>query len=220
MHLCFDLDGTLTDSFPGISRCINHALVAIGRDAVPESSFRGLVGAPLTTIFAELCSSSDRVLLDRAVAAYRERFNTIGMFENSVFADIPEALIDFRAHGHVLRVVTAKPAVSAGRVLEHFGLDRFFDAIHGPDLADRSCNKADLVAAALMTASEPADAVMIGDRVDDIAAARANRIRAVGVAWGYGSQAELVDAGADYIAETVADLRAWVHRSAVGLRAG
>jgi phosphoglycolate phosphatase len=210
MHLLFDLDGTLTDSFPGISRSINHALVAIGREPVPESSFRGLVGSPLTTIFGALCSSEDPALLDRAVAAYRARFNATGMFENSVFAGIPAALSDFRARGHALRVVTAKPAVSARRVLEHFALDGFFDAVHGPDLADRTCNKADLVAAALTIAGQPGDTVMIGDRADDIAAARANRIRAVGVAWGYGARTELVDAGADHIAESVDDLRAWV----------
>lgn len=206
----FDLDGTLTDSFPGISRSVNHALVTLGRDAVSDRSLRGLVGSPLTTIFGTLCSSTDAELLDRAVAAYRERFNATGMFENSVFPGIPEALRQLRASGHALQVVTAKPAVSARRVLEHFALDTFFDAIHGPDLADRTCNKADLVGAALKVAGDGTGAVMIGDRADDIAAAQAHRIRAVGVAWGYGLHSELVEAGADYVAETVDDLVAWV----------
>ena len=211
MHLLFDLDGTLTDSFPGISRCINHALEALGRDPVPDTRLRALVGAPLTAIFGTLLASGDAALLDRAVAAYRNRFTATGIFENSVFPGIPEALRGFRAAGHVLQVVTAKPTVSAKRVLTHFAIDRHFDAVRGPELADRTCNKADLVAAALQSAGgDRAPAVMIGDRAEDVAAARAHGIRAVGVGWGYGSPAELIDAGPDYIAETVADLTAWV----------
>ena len=210
MHLWFDLDGTLTDSFPGISRSITHALAELGRTPVPDRRLRGLVGAPLTAIFAELLKSNDTALLDRAVAAYRDRFNTSGIFENSVFPGIPEALDEFRAAGHSMRVVTAKPAVSARRVLAHFALDAHFDAVHGPKLGVRACNKADLVAAALHDAGDSAPAVMIGDRAEDVRAARCHGIRAVGVGWGYGSGAELTDAIPDYIAETVSDLRAWV----------
>ena len=209
MHLWFDLDGTLTDSFPGISRSINHALAELGRNPVPDARLRGLVGASLTAIFAELLKASDTALLDRAVAAYRDRFNTSGIFENSVFPGIPEALDEFRAAGHSMRVVTAKPAVSARRVLAHFALDAHFDAVHGPELAERACDKADLVAAALHEAGDSA-AVMIGDRAEDVRAARCHGIRAVGVGWGYGSRTELTDAIPDYIAETVSDLRAWV----------
>ena len=213
MHLWFDLDGTLTDSFPGISRSINHALAELGRDPVADARLRGLVGTSLTAIFAALLKSSDAALLDRAVAAYRDRFNTSGIFENSVFPGMAEALVEFRAAGHSMRVVTVKPAVSARRVLAHFALDALFDAVHGPEIKDRTCNKADLVAAALTAAGgRTSEAVMIGDRAEDVTAARANAIRAVGVGWGYGSRAELADATPDYIAETVSDLKAWVNQ--------
>lgn len=211
MHLLFDLDGTLTDSFLGISRCINHALTELGRNSVPEPQLRGFVGAPLAAIFGQLLASDDGALLDRAVAAYRIRFNSIGIFENRVFPGVSEALHGFQRACHSLQVVTAKPAVSAKRVVQHFALDRYFDAIHGPALTDRSCNKADLVVAALRRAgANPAHAVMVGDRADDINAARAHGVRAVGAGWGYGSRAELMAAGPDYVANTVADLVAWV----------
>jgi phosphoglycolate phosphatase len=211
MHLFLDLDGTLMDSWIGIARCINHALAQSGRDAVPESELRGMVGAPLTAIFGVLLASSDAALLDRAVAAYRSRFNTVGMFENQVFAGIPEALLGFREAGHSLQVVTAKPATSARRVVEHFALGGYFEAIHGPELTNRSCNKADLVMAALEVAGgHAADAVMVGDRAEDISAARAHGVRAVGAGWGYGSRAELTAAAPDYLAETVTDLVSWV----------
>jgi phosphoglycolate phosphatase len=210
-HLFLDLDGTLTDSLIGICRCVNHALVELGRDAVPELQLRGMVGAPLARIFRVLLASDEPVLLDRAVEAYRARFNAIGVFENRLFPGIPEALHTFRQLGHRLQVVTAKPAVSARRVIEHFALDGYVEAIHGPELADRSCSKADLVRAALEVAgARAAQAVMIGDRAEDVGAARVHGVRAVGAGWGYGSRAELAGAGADYVAETVADLVAWV----------
>src|SRR5262245_28718633 len=122
MHLLFDLDGTLTDSFPGISRSINHALVFLGCDPVSDARCRSLVGLPLGVIFETLCGSADAALLDRAVTAYRERFTVTGIFENTVYPGIREALGEFRSAGHRLQVVTAKPAVSARRVLEHFAL--------------------------------------------------------------------------------------------------
>ena len=95
--------------------------------------------------------------------------------------------------------------------MKHFALDGYFDAIHGPEITDRNCNKADLVMAALRVAGgHVAHAVMVGDRAEDVGAARAHGLRAVGVGWGYGSRAELTAAGPDYLAETVTDLVAWV----------
>jgi phosphoglycolate phosphatase len=211
MYLLIDLDGTLTDSFVGIGRCINHALSELGQASVPEAALRELVGAPLTEIFSRLLATDDHRLVDRAVTAYRARFNSVGIFENQVFPGIPEALRMFRASGHSLQVVTAKPAVSTRRVVRHFALDEFFEEIHGPALSDRTCKKAELVLTALRAvAADPTQAVMIGDRADDIVAARANGIRGVGAGWGYGSLSELTATRPDYLAQTVADLVKWV----------
>ena len=212
MRLFFDLDGTLTDSSPGIIRCINHALVELGHESVAVDQVLGMIGTPLSEIFAALLGSTDVATLDAAVAAYRVRFNDIGIFENTLFPGIAGALTEFRQRGHALRIVTAKPAVSAQRVIDHFDIARFFDAVHGPDLGDRSCRKADLVAAALQRTSRASDrAAMIGDRAEDVLAARAHRIPAVAVGWGYGSRKEIADARPDYLAETVDDLVQWVH---------
>lgn len=211
MHILFDLDGTLTDSFPGISRCINHALVALDRSPAGETVLRGFTGRPLTTIFAALLASHDEALIDRAVAAYRARFDTVGIFENGLFPGIIDALGALRADGHGMQVVTAKPAIPARRVVAHFALDAYVSGVHGPDLSDRTCDKAALVRAALAHADAVAsDAVMVGDRAEDIAAARANGVRSVGVAWGYGARAEIVGAEADFLAETPTHLTEWI----------
>jgi phosphoglycolate phosphatase len=212
MHLFFDLDGTLTDSSPGIIRCINHALAELGRERVADDGLIGLIGTPLTTIFETLLGSTDVVMLDRAVAAYRTRFNDVGMFENAVFPGIAGALDELHRSGHALQIVTAKPAVSARRVVAHFEMTRFFNAVHGPALTDRSCDKADLVAAALQFAGgDNHQSVMIGDRAEDVLAARAHDVRSVAVGWGYGPRPELIAAGPAHVANNVSELIEWVH---------
>jgi phosphoglycolate phosphatase len=211
MHLLFDLDGTLTDSAPGIVRCIDHALVGLGRAPAGEARLRPMIGTPLAAIFATVLDDAAPALIDDAIARYRERFDVVGIFENALFPGIVDALDAFAAAGHRLRVVTAKPAPAARRVLDHFAIADRFTAVHGPALGERHCDKADLVAAALAAGSiRPGDAVMIGDRVDDVRAARCHDVRAVAAGWGYGAHAELTAAGPEFFAPTIADLRAWV----------
>ena len=217
MTLLFDLDGTLTDSCVGIGRCINHALVSLGRPAAPEPRLRRMIGAPLSDIFTTLLESADVTLVDRAIAAYRERFDIAGIFENQVYPGVAEALREFHEAGHSLHLVTAKPTQAAGRVLEHFALAPYFVSVHGTAPTDRGCDKAVLVRAALAVAREGMPAVMVGDRAEDIRAARAHGAHAIAALWGYGTRAELEAAMPDWLAENVGDLAAWVrvsHRSA------
>jgi len=211
MHIFFDLDGTLTDSSPGIICCINHALVELGHGTVTDDRLRGMIGSPLTRIFSDLLSCADDALLDRAVTAYRVRFNEIGIFENSLYPGVADALDVLSRTGHTLQIVTAKPAVAARRVVAHFGIAGFFRALHGPELSARDCDKADLVATALEFAGgDPHAAVMVGDRAADVLAAQGHRVRAVAAGWGYGSRDELEGAGPEYVAETLPDLVCWL----------
>src|SRR5437016_6013245 len=96
VHLLFDLDGTLVDSLPGISRCINDALTTLGRDPVVDAQLRAFVGAPLATIFAALLESGDLTLIDRAVTAYRVRYDRTAIFEACLFPGIVPALEVFQ----------------------------------------------------------------------------------------------------------------------------
>jgi len=215
MHLLFDLDGTLADSFPGISRSINQTLTQLGRDPVPAEQLRGFVGLRLAAIFSTLLGAGDQELVDRAVGIYRPLFDQVGMLESRVFPGIPEALASLRGSGHALQVVTVRSIQSARLVVRHFDLDPYFDAVHGPEPADRACDKAHLVRAALTLAGARADeTIMIGDRADDIRAARAHGIRAVAVGWGYGSSDEIAGARPDHVASTVVDLVGWLRAAA------
>lgn len=213
MHLLFDLDGTLTDSGPGIVNCVNHALGVLGRPRVEDAAIRGMIGSPLVAIFRRLLDDDDPALIDRAVATYRERFGEVGIFENRLYPGMAEALQTLVMRGHTMQIVTAKPAPAAQRVVEHFAIGHHFVALHGPPLDQRGCDKADLVAAALRRIDgQRARTLMIGDRRDDMLAARAHGVRAVGAGWGYGSNDELTESGAVFVAADVTALLEWLDR--------
>ena len=193
--LFFDMDGTLTDSSPGIVRCVNHGLVALGFSEVEEARIRAMIGLPLTTIYDSLIPGCDDALADLAVAAYRERFNDTGIFENSLFPGVVEGLDALRAGGYSLTIVTSKVVVAAQRVIEHFQIAGRFDGVFGPGLAERTSNKPELLARALRQASSDRSLMaMVGDRKEDMAAARVHGVRGIGALWGYGSAAELSEA--------------------------
>jgi phosphoglycolate phosphatase len=205
--LFFDLDGTLTDSREGIVRCIEHALSELGCDVPPSSALLRFVGPPLHVSFAELLGSADPERVTQALGAYRSRFETIGIFENTLWPGIREALDDLSDAGHRLYVVTSKPTVYARRILAHFGISRYFIDVFGPELTSRNHDKTSLLRNALEAAGgSAASSVMIGDRAEDIVGARHNGVRSLAVAWGYGEQAELESAAPDAIVHSVAAL--------------
>jgi phosphoglycolate phosphatase len=218
MHLFFDLDGTLTDSCTGITRCVNHALTDLGCETQPEERIRAMIGQPLTLIFGALMPAWDAGQVDRAIASYRGRFDEVGIFENALYPGIAEVLRRLHETGHRLQVVTAKPAVAAARVLAYFSLGGYFEAVQGPALSDRGCDKAALVERALSHAGAGAhEAIMIGDRVDDMLAAQAHGVIAIGAGWGYGSRDELRGAGAACVVDHpsgLPDCIARAHRAA------
>ena len=204
--ILFDLDGTLTDSRPGIINSALHAFRRFNETAggdlpipAPEA-LAFLLGPPLLESFAKLAGPHKAAAL---VALYRERYEPIGMLENSVYSGIVLALETLGAQGHRLFVATSKPEVYARRILDHFGLSRWFVAIHGSERDGTRANKGELIAYVLKShAIEPPKAVMIGDREHDALGAKANGLRAIGALWGYGSREELRAAGADPLVES------------------
>ena len=108
MHLLFDLDGTLADSFPGISQSINRTLTTLGREPRPEAELRQFVGRRLASIFSALLQSDDEALVDRACDIYRPLFDEVGLLASRAFPGIAEALSTLRNDGHTLQVVTIR----------------------------------------------------------------------------------------------------------------
>lgn len=209
MHALFDLDGTLTDPREGIVACIRHALRALSVEAPPEEDLVQWIGPPLQSSFRTLLG--DQRLAEQALRLYRERFATVGMFENTVYPGIQVALGTLRDLKVNLLVATSKPEFFATRILEHFELARHFSGIYGSELSGARSDKAELLAYILAERTLVAhDTVMIGDRSHDVLAARRNSVASIGVLWGFGSRKELTDARADALVWTTEELVATV----------
>jgi phosphoglycolate phosphatase len=214
LNILFDLDGTLTDSGEGITRCIEHALVRLGRTAPPLEALRRFVGPPLHETFAELLESPDRALVDEAITLYRERFVPTGMFENSLYPAVASALEALQRDGHRLWVVTSKPTVYAERIVQHFGLDRWLERVYGSELSGENGDKRRLIREVLSReALVPRETWMVGDRMHDVRGARENGLRSVGVLWGYGREDELRAARPDGIVASMPELCAFLAQS-------
>lgn len=198
MNILFDLDGTLTDSYQGITRCIAHALSALGRTSPPQEGLRWCIGPPLRHSFATLLETADEKLVNEALVLYRKRFGTVGLFENEVYRHVPETLGALQQKGHTLYVATSKPAVYAQRIIDHFGLRQYFKTVYGSELDGRLGDKKSLIQHILLTESiEISETSMVGDREYDMIGAAANGVTAFGVLWGYGTREELVLSGAN-----------------------
>ena len=203
MNILFDLDGTLTDPFPGITGCIQYSLGELGAPVPPAQDLVWCIGPPLVESFATLLEVPlDSQVLSRAVELYRERFSREGLFENRVYRGIPEVLGELRAQNHWIGLATSKPRVYALRILEHFGLSSFFHGMYGSELDGTHSDKTELIAHLLTDANlDAGNTLMIGDRKHDIVGGRNNGLQTIGVLWGYGSRAELEEAGADQLVE-------------------
>jgi phosphoglycolate phosphatase len=192
----FDLDGTLTDPKIGITRSIQYALDKLRHPTIPsEDELTWCIGPPLRGSFTKLLGHEHSS--DLAVSFYRERFADIGIFENNLYADIPDILTALTRPGRRLFVATSKPHVFAERIIDHFGLRSHFERVFGSELDGTRGEKTDLLKYALAeTSIDPSRAIMIGDRRHDIIGAKNNGMNAIGVLYGYGSKEELTEAGA------------------------
>jgi phosphoglycolate phosphatase len=201
----FDLDGTLTDPKPGITRSIRYALQKMDQAEIPaEDELTWCIGPPLRASFVKMLGEDSA---DRAVSLYRERFSDIGLYENRVYDGIAEVLATLRASGHRLFVATSKAHIYADRIIDHFGLRPHFSYVFGAELDGTRADKSHLLEYALkQTATDPANSLMIGDRSHDMVGAGKNGIKGIGVLYGYGSRDELIGAGARHLCATPAEI--------------
>lgn len=204
----FDLDGTLTDPKAGITRSIQYALRKRGRPVPDADSLETMIGPPLDHSFRTRFGMTPGEAR-QAVEDYREYFADRGLYENELYAGIPELLAELRRAGLRLGLATSKPTVFAERILVHFGLAPHFECVVGSFLDGRREEKAEVIADALVALAgvTRARALHVGDRRHDVDGARANGIGAIAVGWGYGSREELTSAGPQALVESVSALR-------------
>ena len=206
-NLFFDLDGTLTDPRDGIVRCLQYAIASVHVPVPTEAELTRLIGPPLQDSFRRVLGPSNAHLVPDAIALYRERFGTIGMFENAVYPGIPEGLAALAGAGWRMFVVTSKPTAFARPILQHFDLVHYFAGIYGSELSGERSDKGALISHVLEAEHILAEqALMIGDRSHDVIGAKSNKVRSIGVLWGYGTPEELAEAQADRIFATVPEM--------------
>ena len=194
----FDLDGTLTDPKPGITRSIQYALGKLGHAVPAEDELTWCIGPPLHASLKKLLGTDD--LADAAILLYRERFGDIGLFENEVYPGIEDTLSVLAKSCRRMFVATSKPSVYAERIIDHFRLRDYFERVFGSELDGTRTDKTELLGYALQTMGiDPSQAMMIGDRSHDMIGARNNGMTAVGVLYGYGTEEELLAGGAHHV---------------------
>lgn len=212
-YLLFDLDGTLTDSRPGIFHSIRHALEYYGMTAEDEQ-LQPFLGPPLVDSFMKYFGFS-RERAEESLVHYREYFQPKGMFENEVYPGIPEGLKRLQDAGCKLMLATSKPEIYARQILEHFDLAQYFTIIAGASMDEKRNTKADVLRYLLAQIPDVKEAQaegsvwMIGDRLYDVLGAAELGLPCLGVRYGYAAPGELEEAGAKAIAETVEDMIAF-----------
>ncbi len=205
--LLFDLDGTISDSGPGITKSVQYGLEKIGIIEPDLNKLRAFIGPPLRDSFKNFYNLTDEKT-EEAVKYYRERYAPTGIFETEIYNGIPELLRDLKEKGFVLCLASSKPKVFVERILKHFDIFDYFDVVMGSNLDGSLENKEDIIAECLKEFSHDerfnlSDCLMIGDRKFDIEAAHKCGIKCVGVSYGFGSLDELKEYKADYICESV-----------------
>ena len=202
-HIYFDLDGTLTNPYEGITRCILYALDELGFPHPDDDYLHSCIGPPLYDTFPQMVG--DELTL-KAIDLYRERFAETGWLENVPYDGINDALATIAATDCTLFVATSKPHIHAKRIVDHFGMGEYITKVYGCELDGTRANKVELLAYARAENRGTGQHVMIGDRKHDLVGATANDMHPVGVSYGYGSVDELNNAGAAAIAGSPAEL--------------
>ena len=202
----FDLDGTLTDPAEGITNSVAYALGRYGITVEDKRSLNCFIGPPLNDSFMKYYGFTAEKAME-AIWVYREYFRDRGIFENEVYEGVNELLGKIRASDRKIVLATSKPEEFAVRILEHFDLMKYFDVVAGASMYEKRNKKGDVIKYAMEKGGFSSEnAVMIGDREHDIYGAKENGLPSIGVLYGYGDREEHVNAGADFIAETVADI--------------
>lgn len=207
-YILFDLDGTLTDPAVGITNSIMYSLKKYNIKVDDRSELYKFIGPPLLESFMKYYGFTEEEG-KKAIEYYREYFGVKGLFENIIYDGIKDLLKSLKDNGKILLVATSKPQVFAEQILVHFKLDKYFSFIAGSNLDGTRIKKAEVIEYALegLNITELTKTIMVGDREHDIRGAKTIGIKSIGVLYGYGSKEELVNAGADYIVQSVSEIK-------------
>lgn len=206
-NILFDLDGTLTNPFLGITKSVQYSLRSFNIDVNDLNELKVFIGPPLVDSFQEYYHMNEKQSLE-AVNKYREYFQDKGLYENEVYDGIEKLLQELIQQGYHLYVCTSKPVVFARKILEHFHLDSYFKGIYGSELDGTRNAKKDVIAYCLQQEGlDACDCIMVGDRKHDIIGAHDNQMKCIGVLYGFGGKEEFNEYHCDYIVSCIDELK-------------
>lgn len=203
----FDLDGTLTDPVEGITNSVAYALRKFGLEVPERKELHKYIGPTLAESFGEFCGFEGEQIT-RAIAYYREYYQPYGINQNLLYDGVEEMLKQLTNAGKKVLVATSKPEPFARKILEDFGLTKYFTYIAGANIDETRGEKAEVIEYALETCgiTDRERVIMVGDRKYDVVGAQKNGLRCIGVTYGYGGREELEAAGAVCVAEGPMDV--------------
>jgi phosphoglycolate phosphatase len=202
-----DLDGTLSDSKPGIAASFRYTVGQLGHDPDAAGDLTWAVGPPIAVSMRRLLEQYGDDRVDQAVTIYRARYSEVGIYGCTAYPGVVGMLDALRNAGLTMHIATSKRRDFADRVIDHLALRSYVHGVYGALPGGGLDDKQDLLAHILSVEGiAPSDAVMIGDRLHDMHAARHNDIRPIGALWGYGGREELLASGAAAVAAAPADV--------------
>ena len=206
-YILFDLDGTLTDPSEGIVNSVIYALKKHGIEETDREKLCSFIGPPLIDAYMEHYGFSKEKAI-KTVEFYREYFSVKGIFENRVYKGIPELLEKLYQSGKKIILATSKPDLFANKILEYFGISKFFYFVAGATMNETRTQKQEVIKYALeeCNITDTANAVMIGDRKYDISGGKAFGLKTMGLLYGFGSNEEILNSAPDFTAKTVDEL--------------
>ncbi len=207
--ILFDLDGTITASGEGITKCVQYAMQRLGVWEPDLRKLEAFIGPPLLEQFMSFCGFT-KEQAECAVEYYRERYEKTGIYENRLYKGIPELLAHLRDAGYILAVASSKPEHYVRKILEYFQVAGYFHVIVGADIDHGRSRKEQVVAEALQRlqlADASQEAIMVGDREHDVYGARQMGLDCVAVTYGYGTKEELKHAGPLAMVNSIDELR-------------
>jgi len=201
-NVLFDLDGTLTDPFLGITNSWKHALQKLKIEIDPNI-LRTFIGPPLEKTFMEYFNF-DKENTEIGKKYYREYFSEIGIYENKLYEGIENLLKELNERDKTCILATSKPIIFAEKIIKYFNIDKYFKYTVGGNLEGTFNEKEDIIKFIIEKYNlDKLETIMIGDRKYDIIGAKMNGIKSIGVTYGYGSIEELQNENPEYIIDNV-----------------
>ncbi|NCC86479.1 MAG: HAD family hydrolase [Clostridia bacterium] len=203
----FDFDGTIVDSGEGIRRSIEYALEKNGVPVGEKSKLNYFIGPPLNVSFEDMYGINGEQC-EKLIETYRDRYARLGVYEVELYEGIVELLNTLKENGIKIGIASSKPTCFIKQVMEYFKISEFFDTVVGTNFEKHNADKKELINTALknLGITDKSVSIMVGDRLYDINGAKGAGILSVGVLYGYGSETELKDAGADFLAHDVTEI--------------